>query len=85
MVRATVTCGDVRAVPARTPLDAARGAHAIVLATDWPEFKTLELTGLKEVMRGPCLVDGRGLVSAADARAAGFHYYGFGRGGAERN
>ena len=61
------------------PYDAARGADAVVLLTEWPEFGRLDLTRLRDVMRRPVLIDGRNVWDPEAARAAGFHYAGMGR------
>lgn len=55
------------------------GADAVVLATEWPEFGTLDLVSLAPRMRHPLLFDGRGIVSPAAAVAAGIAYRGVGR------
>lgn len=65
-------------------MSAVRGADAVVVATDWPEFSKLDLGRLRAAMRGRVLVDGRGLYDAARAREVGLDYYGFGRGGRQR-
>lgn len=52
---------------------------AVVLATEWPEFATLDLASLAPRMRCRLLFDGRGMVSPATAAAAGIAYRGVGR------
>jgi UDPglucose 6-dehydrogenase len=59
--------------------DAAVEADALVLVTEWREFRELDLAGLARVMARPVLVDGRNLFSPEAARAAGFEYTGVGR------
>ncbi len=59
--------------------DAARGAHAVVVLTEWPEYGDLDLARLAALMETPVMVDGRNLYDPAAARAAGFDYYGVGR------
>jgi UDPglucose 6-dehydrogenase len=59
--------------------EAARGADAVVLLTEWPEFARLDLPKLRDVMRRPVLIDGRNVFEPEAARAAGFHYAGMGR------
>ncbi len=66
---------------AESALGAATGCDAVIIGTDWPEFARLELDALRRAMRGDILVDGRGVLSARDARKHGFQYFGFGRGG----
>jgi UDPglucose 6-dehydrogenase len=60
-------------------LDAVRGADAAVIVTEWPELETLASTEVREAMRTPLIVDGRNLLDAEAARAAGFDYEGIGR------
>jgi UDPglucose 6-dehydrogenase len=61
------------------PYEAARGSDAVVLLTDWDEFRTLDLARLRDLMRRPVLIDGRNILDPAAARAIGFHYAGMGR------
>ena len=63
-----------------TPMEAASGADALVLATDWDGFASLPLDDLRAVMRVPLLLDGRNCIDQEAARAAGFVYVGVGRG-----
>jgi UDPglucose 6-dehydrogenase len=63
------------------PYAAAEGADALLLVTEWNEFRQLDLARLKRTMRQPVLIDGRNVWDAAKARAAGFTYYGVGRNG----
>ncbi|MCJ7695110.1 MAG: UDP-glucose/GDP-mannose dehydrogenase family protein [Anaerolineaceae bacterium] len=58
---------------------AANKADAILLVTEWSEFKDLDLTKLHEQMKGDLLVDGRNLFDPKKAREAGFAYIGMGR------
>jgi len=62
---------------ARSALGAARGADAVVVATEWPELATLDLASVRRVMRGTLLVDGRGLYDAESAHRAGLDYFSF--------
>ena len=57
----------------------ARGADALVLVTEWNEFKQLDLKRIKRLLRRPILVDGRNLYDPADMRRLGFIYRGVGR------
>jgi UDPglucose 6-dehydrogenase len=63
------------------PYQAAEGADALLLVTEWNEFRQPDLARLKRIMRSPVLLDGRNVWDAAKARAAGFTYYGVGRSG----
>ena len=58
---------------------AARGADAIVFATEWPQLLTLELSRLRSVMRGDVFLDGRNGFDPQRVQGAGFRYLGIGR------
>src|SRR3954462_9123180 len=58
---------------------AVKGADAVVLVTEWPEFRELDLRAAAESMRGTLLVDGRNFLDPAAASAAGLPYEGVGR------
>ena len=62
------------------PYAAAERADALFLVTEWNEFRQPDLGRLKRAMRAPVLFDGRNVWDAARARAAGFTYFGVGRG-----
>lgn len=62
--------------------DVARGAHALLLLTEWPEFRDLDLPRLKSLMEVPVLIDGRNLFDPGTVRQAGFEYFSMGRDGA---
>jgi len=57
----------------------ARGADALVVVTEWNEFKQLDLLRLKRLMRRPVVVDGRNIYDPAEMRRLGFVYRGIGR------
>jgi UDPglucose 6-dehydrogenase len=57
-----------------TVVDACDGADAVAIATEWPEFATIDLRALRRVTRGDLLFDGRCLISPQSAVAAGFRY-----------
>jgi UDPglucose 6-dehydrogenase len=57
----------------------AEGADAIVICTEWNEFKQLDLERLKGLMKRPNIVDGRNLYDAAWMKRMGFQYKGIGR------
>jgi UDPglucose 6-dehydrogenase len=60
--------------------EVAKGADALVVVTEWNEFKHLSLPRLKEAMRQPIVVDGRNIYDPEEMRAVGFTYRGMGRG-----
>jgi UDPglucose 6-dehydrogenase len=59
---------------------AAEGADALVIVTEWDEFRALDLADLASAMRGTVLVDLRNVYDRADAERAGLAYFGIGRG-----
>ena len=70
-----------RAFAAATPLEAARGAHAIAVLTEWDAFQACDYAALHAVMAKPAFVfDGRGILDHAALRALGFEVYAIGRG-----
>jgi UDPglucose 6-dehydrogenase len=60
--------------------EAARGADAIAIVTDWNEFRALDLARLKRLMRKPVMCDLRNLYDPHEVEAAGITYVGVGRG-----
>jgi UDPglucose 6-dehydrogenase len=64
------------------PFEAAKGAHCVVLCTEWDEFASLDLERLKEVMVYPIVVDGRNFLDEGRMKMAGFSYIPTGRPGA---
>ncbi len=66
-------------VLAASTAEALAGADALVLITEWNEFRALGPARLKELMRGGVVVDLRNVFDPAPLRAAGFTYSGIGR------
>ncbi|MGO8814902.1 MAG: UDP-glucose dehydrogenase family protein [Terriglobia bacterium] len=62
--------------------DAAKGAQALLLLTEWEEFRQLDLARVRNLMEVPVLVDGRNLFDPDAVRQAGFEYVSLGRDGA---
>jgi UDPglucose 6-dehydrogenase len=60
-------------------IDCVRDADALVVVTEWDEFRRLELPALAAAMNTPILIDGRNIFSPDEAAAAGFDYAGIGR------
>ncbi len=68
------------ALIAESAIDAIDGADAVVLVTEWPEFRDLDWTGdVKRRMRVPLVVDGRNFLDREQLVEAGFTYEGIGR------
>ena len=58
---------------------AAEGAEAVVLLTEWAEFRKIDWNRLRTLVERPLLIDGRNALSAEVVAAHGFHYIGIGR------
>ena len=58
----------------------AEGADALLLTTEWNEFKQLDFARVYQLMRTPILMDSRNLWEPEQVRALGFTYFGIGRG-----
>ncbi|HRQ88019.1 MAG TPA: UDP-glucose/GDP-mannose dehydrogenase family protein [Bacteroidia bacterium] len=65
---------------AASPEEAAAGAEALVVATEWPEFSRVDFRKVRESMQSPLLFDGRNLLDPKTMRNYGFVYHGIGRG-----
>ncbi len=59
--------------------EAARGADAILVLTEWPEFREMDWKRLAAAVAVPIIVDGRNCLDPAAVEKAGFEYYGMGR------
>lgn len=89
---ATVVAHDPAAMPetkrrvgdriqyARTSYEAAQGADAMTVVTDWNEYRFPDLARLKSALAQPVVVDGRNLYDPAKMAALGFTYRSIGRG-----
>jgi UDPglucose 6-dehydrogenase len=87
---ATVRAFDPEAMPACKPLfptlvytrdayEAAEGADAVVIATEWNQFRKLDLDRLRKLVREPLVIDLRNLYEPAAMAAEGFRYVSIGR------
>jgi len=77
--KARQTLSSVEVDFIENPYKMAEGADALVLATEWEEYRSLKLSKLAGCMREPVLVDARNFFSPDEARQAGFNYLGVGR------
>jgi UDPglucose 6-dehydrogenase len=62
------------------PYGMAEGCDALMVITEWNEFKQLDLRRVKSLMKQPVIFDGRNIYDPAQMIALGFHYRGLGRG-----
>lgn len=60
--------------------EALGGADALIIMTEWKQYRTPDLVRMKELMKQPVVFDGRNLYVPADMCAQGFHYFGIGYG-----
>jgi len=63
------------------PYEAAEGAHAVVIVTEWDQFRALDLNRLRLLMKKAVLVDLRNVYRPEDMRGQGFEYTSIGRRG----
>lgn len=73
MLRGVEFCRDAN--------DAATGAHALVLVTEWNEFRRLDLRKIHSLMKKPIVIDCRNIYEPSDMKRLGFVYAGVGRPG----
>jgi UDPglucose 6-dehydrogenase len=74
--RRLLTNVDFRA----SPYEVAEDADALVVVTEWNEFKQLDMARIKSLMRQPVLIDGRNIYQPEEMKQLGFTYRGVGRG-----
>jgi len=70
---------DKRIAYADAPLDALDGADALVIVTEWKEFRSPDFAAIKAKLKQPVIFDGRNLYEPAQVRAAGIEYQAMGR------
>jgi len=59
--------------------EVARGADALLIVTEWPEFRDLDWKRIHDSMARPLVLDGRNLLSSEEMTALGFEYFSVGR------
>jgi UDPglucose 6-dehydrogenase len=57
----------------------AEGVDALIVATGWPEFRTLDFTKIRHLVKRPIIIDTKNLLDSSRLRALGFQYMGVGR------
>ncbi len=63
------------------PFDALKGADALIVVTEWNEFRSADLGKIKQTLKKPVVFDGRNIYDPAEMKQLGFRYYGIGRAG----
>ena len=61
------------------PYQVADGSDALIIVTEWDEFKELDLPRIKELLNQPVIIDGRNIFEPAEMEKLGFMYKGVGR------
>jgi len=64
---------------AKSSSEAIKGANALLIITEWEEFKKLDLKKVKKLMANPIIVDGRNIFEPSQVKSLGFEYYPTGR------
>ncbi len=64
----------------KSPYEAAQGSDAVLVLTDWNEFKQIDFNKLKNLVKQPFLLDGRNMYDSQELTEMGFTYTGMGRG-----
>jgi UDPglucose 6-dehydrogenase len=71
-------CADL--VLCKNAYEAAQGADALAIVTEWQEFRSPDFERLKQILKAPVIFDGRNLYDPAMVSRFGFTYYAIGRG-----
>jgi UDPglucose 6-dehydrogenase len=68
-----------RVVYVASAVDAVRGCDALIIATEWKEFRSPDFPAIKSALKTPVIFDGRNLYEPADMARLGFEYHAIGR------
>lgn len=63
----------------KDPYEAARDSEAILILTEWDEFRTMELSRIKKLLINPLIIDGRNIFDPVKMKKLGFKYVSMGR------
>lgn len=61
------------------PYETIRGCDALIVATEWDEFRNPDMKVIKSLLKKPVIVDGRNIYDPAEMKKLGFTYIGIGR------
>jgi UDPglucose 6-dehydrogenase len=70
---------EPRIAYAGSPLEAVAGADALVIVTEWKEFRSPDFDAIRARLKTPVIFDGRNLYEPADVARLGFEYFPIGR------
>jgi UDPglucose 6-dehydrogenase len=73
------TIGNQDVVVVNDPVEAARDADVLVIATEWPEFIGVDLRSVRDIMAGSVIVDARNILDPLSVTQLGMKYVGIGR------
>ena len=73
-----VALSDISLDYSSTSKEVLENADALIIMTEWDEFRSAEYAMIKQVMRGNVIIDGRNILDRKEAEAEGFVYYGIG-------
>lgn len=62
-----------------TPYQAVEDSDALIIITEWDEFKNLDLVKIKKLLKQPVIIDGRNIFDPSQMKELGFSYHGVGR------
>ena len=68
-----------RLIYCSSPYEAAQDCDAVLLVTEWEEYRGMDLPRLRDLLRVPILIDGRNIYDPVRMRGLGFEYYSVGR------
>jgi len=63
----------------RDPYDVSKDCDALLILTEWNEFKELDLKKIKSLIKNPLIIDGRNIYNPEDIQKEGFSYISIGR------
>jgi len=63
----------------RSAFDAVKDTDALIILTEWNEFKQINLHAIKDLMKTPVIIDGRNIYDPTTIKEIGFTYYAVGR------
>jgi UDPglucose 6-dehydrogenase len=70
---------DARLSYAENPMGALTGADALIIVTEWKEFRSPDFDGIKQTLKQPLIFDGRNLYDPKFVRGSGIEYFAIGR------
>ena len=63
----------------KAPYEAIRDCDALIVITEWDEFRNLDMRAVKVLLKKPIIIDGRNIYDIKNMKELGFTYMGIGR------